>query len=57
MSTVSFKNVKNTFFETYIWYICIEDLELNNLQWLIYDKTKPLSVDQMDLLEILFKII
>ena len=25
----------------YIWYVCKQELALNNLQWLIYYKTKP----------------
>ena len=43
MSLGSFKNVINKICLQiiYIQYICIENLALNNLQWLICHKTKP----------------
>ena len=43
MSTGSFKNVTYKLFvyTSHIWYICKQNLALNNLQWLICHKIQP----------------
>ena len=44
MSLGLFKDFINNRFTNHILNICIKDLVLNNLQWLICHKTKPLAL-------------
>ena len=48
MSLGSFKNVNNNMFINHIYliYMCIQDLSLNNLQWLICHRIQPNQTKQ-----------